>query len=189
MACVYWIRKPIHTNILTDGYIGFTSKAPQKRFNEHIGCANMRAGRSPKLEKAIQKYGREGLIVQTLCVGDNEYCYALEKRLRPAHNIGWNLAIGGEKVAIGRIVSAATRKKLSDSRKNIRYSKEVCKKISLAAKGNQRKKGVKLSDESKERIRLAGLGRKATPQARENMRQAALRRKNKVLEVANDRKN
>jgi predicted GIY-YIG superfamily endonuclease len=84
MCVVYWIRTKKVTDI-NDGYIGVTSKTPQKRLEEHN-----KKGR-------FCFYGKkEDLIIETLFEGSEEECFAKEKELRPSERIGWNIAPGGE---------------------------------------------------------------------------------------------
>lgn len=160
MAYVYWIRKPEHNNICDEGYVGFTSKTDvNKRFSEHMANANTRLTRCRRLGNAIKKYGRAALVFEVICVGTVEYCLWLETQLRPMHGIGWNLAIGGDKPAIGRIVSEDTRKKLSISSSRLVMSTEARAKISAKAMGNKRTLGRKVSEETKVKLRAANLGK------------------------------
>ncbi len=171
-AFLYWIHHQDHTDILSQGYVGFTSKQVKKRIAEHTTQANKQYGRSIHLEKAIRKYGIDGLIVKTLCIGSADYCLEIERKLRPKHGIGWNLAIGGDKPAIGRIVSVETRKKLSASSKRLIMSESAKKKISEKAKGNTRRLGKVLTQEHKDKIRKKLLGRKASAAQRDNLKKA-----------------
>ena len=90
-------------------------------------------------------------------------------KLRPIHGIGWNLAIGGDRPAIGRIVSIETREKLRKGRLGYVNSAETRAKISKNAMGNTRARGTKRTAEQKEKIRLSRLGSKASDAARANM--------------------
>jgi hypothetical protein len=76
---VYWLHKPNQNDIFKDGYVGVTPNFA-KRLREH-----------KHKFKAIW----DNLIVEKIVVSTKEYCYDLEKQLRPLKNIGLNKAIGG----------------------------------------------------------------------------------------------
>ena len=52
---------------------------------------------NPRFSNAIAKHGWENLVKEIVVIGSEEYCYEIEKKLRPKESIGWNLAIGGGK--------------------------------------------------------------------------------------------
>lgn len=94
MACVYWIRLPEHTDILTEGYIGVTSKSPEIRLKGHLKDCK-RTDRNPyRIQNVLKKY-KDVIIVDTLLIADIQYCYDIEQKLRPSKKIGWNTAAGG----------------------------------------------------------------------------------------------
>jgi hypothetical protein len=78
-ATLYWLHLPNETNIFTDGYVGVTPNF-EKRMREH----------KHRFKSIWHKVIYEKVIIAT-----NEYCYQIEKKLRPLRNIGWNMAIGG----------------------------------------------------------------------------------------------
>ena len=96
-AQVYWIRASHHSDVTSEGYVG-VSKHAQKRWLYGHSWAH-RKGRhdNPRLANAISKYGWDNLIKTVLVVADEEYCYSLERKLRPTEEVGWNLTIGGGK--------------------------------------------------------------------------------------------
>jgi hypothetical protein len=47
------------------------------------------------LQNAIKKYGWDNLIKEVVAFAEKDYCFNLEKQLRPNENIGWNIAQGG----------------------------------------------------------------------------------------------
>ena len=79
MATVYWLHFQEHSDIFNNGYIGVTPNL-KKRIREH----------KHKFKKIWNK-----IIVQSILIADNAYCYMIEKKLRPMRNIGWNIAAGG----------------------------------------------------------------------------------------------
>jgi len=180
MPAVYWIHHPDHVDILTQGYVGFTSKPVKKRISEHVCLANKNAMRSVHLENAIRKHGISGLLVKTMCIGSAEYCLDIERKLRPTHGIGWNLSIGGDKPAIGRVVTESTRKKLSESSSRLIMSEDAREKIRQKALGNKRGLGKKMSPEHKEKLRNINLGKKHSEETKK--KQSELRRGRKKPE-------
>lgn len=99
MAEVYWIHCPEHTDFLSQGYIGVTSRTSALRYAEHLYKSKTD---SWPLHNAINKH-KDELIVETLVISDLEYAYEIEAKLRPVANIGWNLSEGGYNKPTGRI--------------------------------------------------------------------------------------
>lgn len=129
MAYVYWIHLHDHTDVMSEGYVGITTKEVNVRFKHHVQNAK-REYRLP-IHKAIVD---NDCVITTLLIGSVEYCRLIERKLRPEPYIGWNTSVGGDmgrlgirhtvearvkmsKAAIGKIVSAETRKKQSLARK------------------------------------------------------------------------
>jgi len=121
MAEVYWIHLPEHTDMFSQGYIGFTSKTTKERYAFHL--YKCRANKDNiVICNAIRKYGEENIIVDTLCKCSNEYGLWLEGKLRPLAETGWNMAMGGDTCHnTGRVY---TRKPHSDETK-IKLSNSV----------------------------------------------------------------
>ncbi len=88
---LYWIHKPEHTDVKTEGYVGITSRSLTNRMQQHLKYAH--AGANIPLSNAIRKYNN--LIVEVLVIGTEEYVLGLENKLRPTLNIGWNIREGG----------------------------------------------------------------------------------------------
>jgi hypothetical protein len=94
---VYWIRTSNHSDIFADGYVG-VSKDVSKRWNYgHKGAHKNNRHDNVILSNAIAKYGWENLIKEIVLIADVDYCYDIEKKLRPTELIGWNIAVGGFK--------------------------------------------------------------------------------------------
>lgn len=90
-SVIYWIHKPEHTDMFTQGYIGVTKRKALARWREHL-----RATHRPELKiyLALAKY--DSLVFDVIVIGTREYCQLIETSLRPQPNIGWNTAIGGD---------------------------------------------------------------------------------------------
>jgi hypothetical protein len=131
---VYWIHHKDHTNIFSQGYIG-VSNNPENRWLYH-----WKYNGNEHLQRAIKKYGWENLTKEVILIGEKNYCFDLETKLRPNRQIGWNISEGGAKPPtsqprgddyvsplkgkakptpwnVGRVKSEQERKKLSEARK------------------------------------------------------------------------
>lgn len=144
MTLVYWIHCPEHKDILSQGYIGVTQNI-SRRLNEHQLFTN-----NKHLTNAWNKY--EKIITSILLKGSEEYCYYIENLLRSKENIGWNIAIGGNKPPMGKgnKGSKFTRNPFSAEHKH---------KLKLAKIGNTNAKGSKYSDEIKKQMSIARKGK------------------------------
>ena len=170
VSCVYWIRRPEHTDILSQGYIGI-SKRFERRLQEHLMFSQNRY-----LRNAINKYGWDNLIKEKVLIAKEDYCLEIESRLRPADKIGWNLTMGGSRPPItrwslGKKLSKpswnkgiphaeSTRKKLSIGVTKLWQDPEYRQRMSDAHRGkSSHMAGKKHTPESIERMRLAKLGK------------------------------
>ena len=91
---VYWLKHKDHTNLFSEGYIG-VSNNPQERMRHHLIEAKANRHSDKNLSHAIRKYGAENLSLQIIVIAEKNYCYTLEKKLRPTGFIGWNMREGG----------------------------------------------------------------------------------------------
>lgn len=129
LISVYWIKKPEHTDMRTEGYIGISNDVG-RRFQEH------KYGRSI-VSKAIRKYTNVELVV--LDILDLDSALDLEKQLRPGPFIGWNQVEGGgiPPSRAGSTASEETRKKQSAAHKGKPKSVEHLAKLKIATFGKQ----------------------------------------------------
>lgn len=151
-SSVYWIRLPDHDDIFSQGYVGFSSLGIEKRFNEHLFDARNKETTYP-IHRAIRKYGKEGLIIDTVCIGSADYCLELERKLRPDRNLGWNICAGGGAPGLGRVLSSEHKEAVSRAQKGRVRTIAERHNIGLAAKGRFPSEEVrkKLSDAAKAR--------------------------------------
>jgi hypothetical protein len=77
--------------MFAEGYVG-VSENVEKRWKEHLLFT-----KNQHLKNAINKYGWDNLIKEVVLIGEEEYCYDLEAKIRPTKKIGWNIAEGGAK--------------------------------------------------------------------------------------------
>lgn len=167
---VYWIRKPEHTDMFSEGYIG-VSKNWDRRMIEHSRSKN-----NVYLANVIAKYGWDALVKTQILVGDEDYCLEIEAKLRPTDKIGWNLVRGGGKpplltgpreVLKGRVpwnkgkkmpestvekVRAAVRRQMQDPVQREKF------RLARLGKPSPRK-GVKLSEELKAKMGASKRGK------------------------------
>jgi predicted GIY-YIG superfamily endonuclease len=87
MYYIYWIKRKTHTNILKEGYIGFSNNV-QRRYLEHSSGNSI-------VSKNIQKYDDIDVIILFEFINEQE-ALDKEKELRPSKRIGWNIAVGGQ---------------------------------------------------------------------------------------------
>ena len=88
-SSVYWIHRPEHTDMFSQGYIGVSNNT-KLRWREH----ETRTG-NLHLQRAIAKYSWDNLVKEVIVIADELYCLAVEFKLRSADKIGWNIVAGG----------------------------------------------------------------------------------------------
>jgi group I intron endonuclease len=141
---VYWIHQPEHTDIFSQGYVGVTGNFTSRMKNHERGSQN------PHFKNAVNKYGWDNLVKEVVVIAEKDYCLALETKLRPTNEIGWNLVKGGG------IPPSFLGKKRSESNilklKNRVFSNETKQKMSIAMTGNKNNLGQKRTDATKKLI-------------------------------------
>lgn len=154
MAEVYWVHLKEHTDIFSEGYVGFTSKTSLERFKTHLETVNCKREKQNHFYSAIRKYGVENIVLTTVCICEDSYGLWLENKLRPAVKIGWNMVEGGGKPpsALGKTfpnrppkppASEATKAKMRESWKLRKpLSQEVCKRIGDTLRGRKLPRAV-----------------------------------------------
>lgn len=195
---VYWIREQSHTDMMTQGYIGVSGNVT-RRFASYC---KLEKGTNAHLRHAIKKYGWDNMVKSVLLMADKDYCLEMEKKLRPADQIGWNLTAGGGCPPIfsgpqphlkGRpawnkgkrgIFSAETLAAMRQRRlgvppgnKGVPLTAEHKAKLSAVLKGKPCPlKGKNHTPETVEKMRLAKLGTKASEATRKKMSEAQRKR-------------
>ena len=137
-------------------YIGQTCQGYKRRW--YIHCWKAARGGEQRFHQSIRKYGKENFEVKLLVVGPTlEWINDLEQKaikLYDTFNNGYNDTKGGDgtvgiKSRLGKKHTAETKAKLS---------------ASCMGRPSPRK-GVKLSEETKQKLRLANLGKKRSPES------------------------
>ena len=163
-AVVYWIYHATHTDIRTQGYVGFTVQKFNTRMLNHQAYA--RQGKSYPVSRAIRKYGWGSLKKTVLCVGTPEYCMEIERMLRPSDSIGWNAGVGGGVAFLGRNHTEESKAKMSAAMKGKPKSEEHRRKLSAA------RAHVVVTDEARANMSAAGKRRVFTEQHKANISRA-----------------
>jgi group I intron endonuclease len=173
-----------HLNTITNlRYIGYTTKTLEERFNIH--CKKARGNSNLKFHNAIRKYGVDVWISEILEeVEENKLC---EREIfwisfYDSYNNGYNLTHGGD----GR--------GFVKGRKQTQKSNELRSKTmkDLYSGGKHPFKGVKQSEEKKQKIRQTLTGVKHSVERRINQSIGAKNRKkdtciycSKIADVCN----
>jgi len=153
---VYWIRDKSHTDIMTQGYVGVSGNV-NKRFASY---KNLEKKTNNHLRNAIKKYGWDNLVKSALILADKNYCLDIERKLRPANQIGWNLTMGGGYPPIIRGPKPKLRGRAAWNKgKTGVYSPETLAKMREVRLGKSpANKGIPLSAERVEFLRQINLG-------------------------------
>ena len=142
MAFVYWIHLKDHSDILSEGYVGITTKSVKRRFSEHLTRARMRLKSKREFDKsrsiighALLKYGENEIVVDTICECDINYALYMERKLRPAPLIGWNILTGGGET-VGRLGLPQTYKQKNAVSKAMKGRPPCSEALRKAAEAN-----------------------------------------------------
>jgi hypothetical protein len=154
--CVYWIRKQSHTDLGSQGYVGVSGNVDE-RFASY---RNLEKKTNNYLRNAIKKYGWDNLVKSVLILADKDYCLEVERKLRPADKIGWNLTMGGGYPPIIRGPRPELRGRAAWNKgKTGLYSPETLAKMREVRLGKSpANKGIPLSAERIEFLRQINLG-------------------------------
>lgn len=182
MAEVYWIRLKSHTDMFTQGYIGYTKRNTAERFKEHCFPSS---ARETLLYRNLKKH-KEDIVVSAICVSTNEYCLDLERKLRPVKNIGWNSAVGGglPPDSRGSVRSEEAKEATAAKHRGMKRSEETRANMREAAKyrefslENIRKAiasntGKPRSEMTKKLISIANTGKEFSEESRAKMSASA----------------
>lgn len=92
-SVVYWIRKPEHRDIFTEGYVGIANRPVMERWNDHIAGRIKGAKKGRPISTAIIKEPK--LIFEIISVHPTlQDVLDMERKLRPHPFIGWNTTAG-----------------------------------------------------------------------------------------------
>jgi predicted GIY-YIG superfamily endonuclease len=100
-AIVYHIRYKKDHNNIDKGYIGVTSSF-ERRKAQHFGTLSRNCHSNYRLQNAFNESFDDLEFVIYKEFDNIRDAYLLEETLRPYKNIGWNIAVGGEKEFVNR---------------------------------------------------------------------------------------
>lgn len=181
VGVVYWLYDESCSCPEESGYIGCCANLAQRLANHRRAFASYKGAIGtphPKLE------------VKILLIGTLADCLALERNLRPSTNIGWNRNRGGRRTGPNDLAHPYIRVLEPKTRKGVPHSdatREKMRQIQLQRFANPAER-TRLSEAAKkdwkERkashkggpMHHVGKGIPKSPEHREKMRQAALRR-------------
>lgn len=131
MAYVYHICRECDRWKLWEGYIGVSIK-PSVRFNFH-----KKRNENPHLKNAFEKY--DDIVIYALAYTTEKACYAMEERLRPERNMGWNINVGGSKPPNPKgTLNCISRLPKEKRRKNYTPTEETLEKLRIAQRKNSK---------------------------------------------------
>ena len=110
-----------------------------KRFERRI-WEHLKLTQNRYLKNAINKYGWDNLVKEKVLIGKEDYCLEIESKLRPADKIGWNLVKGGNKppITIGNF-----KKGMTAWNKGLKMSDETKEKVRQVAKEQWQRLGMR----------------------------------------------
>lgn len=168
-------------------YVGKTCRSLSARWSGHVSKA--RHGKDCLISQAIRKYGSDRFQVQVLasCTSLEELDllerkFILEYRSN-VRGVGYNQTPGGDgapkgnknRLGISHTVESKARMSFSHTGLKQPMTDERRAKISASMKGKQNAKGRILSAESREKIRRAHIGMKASLESRLKMSESRRR--------------
>ena len=145
---VYWLFDQRCICPWRHGYIGISCEF-EARLTKHRKCQ-----RWPEFQ------------TQILARGTKAACLLIERQMRPAANIGWNVSVGGKPVVY---LTEASRQKMSDAARLRTVSAATKEKLRIAFTGrtNRGRVGQKKSAAEIEKIAAATRGKKRSADFRQ----------------------
>jgi group I intron endonuclease len=174
-ACVYSVTNKVNGKM----YIGVTVDY-ERRQRSHLKH-NIRT--RSLLKKAVAKYGEENFVFEVLCIGTRDYCYLVEPRFISAYNTrtpdGYNICSGGRgskgllaeyNGMYGRTGELHPHFGKPGYRKGIPHTEETKQKMREAHLGKvfSEETRKKISENAKKRLEHMAKMREAARVAREN---------------------
>lgn len=164
-------------------YIGSTSLSFEKRLRVHL--SELRNGRhhNQPMQRAYVKYGESAIVMEPIIICSPKDCVSMEvlaiRFMRPSYN-----ASSVSNTRKGVITSDETKAKLSNAHKGKTLTEEHKKNISIGLIGkyvmpdkhrealSERMTGRTVSLSTREKIRVANVGKQHTQETKEKMSKA-----------------
>lgn len=178
VSCIYKIQSISHPERC---YIGSAIDI-KERWARHYKDLKRGCHHSIKMQRHYDKYGKEDLVFSILISCDTNNLIENEQFFIDVYNPYFNTCKkAGSLLGCRWTVSDETKKKISEIKKGqipwnkgktglYKHSEESLKKMSIAQKGNKSSVGRILSKGTKDKIRIAHLGKKLTEGHKEKLR-------------------
>lgn len=171
--CIYQLKHKQTGKI----YVGSTANYKYRRaghFSKTSQC--------PKLQRAIQKYGRDNFEELILEYCEKEKLIEREQywldALQPFGKNGYNIAKHAISPTYGKKHSLKTRKKISEALKGNKYALNQKRSLETRAKISAANKGRVFTEEHRQKLKIARAGFKHTEETKRRM---CLARKGKKI--------
>lgn len=179
-------------------YVCITSRTVNQRFIKHCGDSKKE---NFAISRAINKYGKLNIKINTLVSGSMDYLFDLEKKAIRSFNTkspnGYNLTDGGEG-AFGRVISEHTRNKISKSLSGHAVSETTRHKLRIANIGRKQsvesirkmvstRIGVPRSEEVKAKIGASNKGKVMSLEQRKFLSDLAKSKWDKIRAMGDNR--
>lgn len=155
-------------------YIGSTINI-DKRIREHQNSLKRGDHHSHILQRAFNKYGLDGFEFKTLIICKPENLLMYEQRAIDSFLPDYNISKTAGSLA-GIKKRPETLKKLSEAQKKAGTTQARLKHLKDMAAANVGKKRAPMSEEQKQKLRFANLGKKHNPEAILKLRAAFIGR-------------
>jgi hypothetical protein len=160
-------------------YVGMTTQLVRLRWSAHLYTAKI--GRGSQFSDAIRKYGKEAFVIEQIATCNSKANASATEIAIIAHydtyRSGYNATTGGEGAhGVARIVSEEERRNISKRNLEMWSDPERKKAISQNMRKprdpefgraiSERRKGLKLSEETRKKMSASRVGKKHDPEVR-----------------------
>lgn len=156
-------------------YVGLTTRSLETRWKYHVAKA-LRGDNDMMICRAIRKHGTENFFIEVLGEYENDFLNEAEKlwiKELGTFGAGYNMTQGGEGTT-GFVFSTESRKRMSEKAKARGVTPEAIEKTAQANRGRKlspeilarrgpHKSHKKLSQETKDKMSAARIGKKQPP--------------------------
>lgn len=131
-----------------------------RRWRAHLSYLRKGNHHSARVQRTWNKYGPESFTFRVFMVTTEEdRIYAEDRALQDHRGVALNTGLVAASAARGRMVSDATRAKMSRGLRGLKRSPETRARMSAAKKGIPRRRGWKHSPESRAKMSASQVGR------------------------------
>lgn len=173
---IYTITNLINNKI----YLGYTTNFPLRRL-QHLSTLRCNRHDNEHLQNAWNKHGEKNFTVEILDSCEPQFLVSQEhywSNLLRVHdrNYGYNI-LPTHPYELANSHSEESKRKISEANKGRKMTKEHIEKIASQRRGRvSNRKGVKLSPDTINKLRLSHTGHKHSEETRRRMSEAQKRR-------------